>query len=196
MYEKREYDFKNHPKISHGVIGLLNRGETDYLNQVASRLGSGIYADLGTYRGSSAITIADGIKTAGVNGIVFTFDTFDRRHLLRRNAKDRDDSPRNAVKAAILERNLDDYIEIFTMKTAEAPAQLLSLTPVQFLFLDADHSYEGTKADWDAWSPYLRDDAEVAFHDSDVEGVRRVLDEIEGWEQVDRIASITVLNRP
>jgi predicted O-methyltransferase YrrM len=196
MYEKREYDNTKHPKITNDVGGLLNRGESNYLNQVASRVGQGTYVDLGTFRGASAISIADGIRTAGVDAIVWTFDTFDRRHLSRRFAKDRDDSPRDAVEVAIRERDLDRYIQIHTMKTADAPIQLsIFYNCVQFLFLDADHSYEGTKADWEAWGPYLRADAEVAFHDSNLDGVRRVIDELDGWEQVDEVMTIGVVKR-
>lgn len=196
MYEKREYDNTKHPKITNGVGGLLNRGEANYLNQVASRVGMGTYVDLGTYRGSSAISLADGIRTAGADAKVWTFDTFDRRHLSSRFAKDRDDSPRIAVEEAIQERDLNKYIEIFTMKTADAPTRLSIFGNwVQFIFLDADHSYEGTKADWAAWSHHLSDDAEAAFHDSNLEGVRRVIDELDGWEQVDEVMTLAVVKR-
>jgi predicted O-methyltransferase YrrM len=196
MYEKREYDNTKHPPITNGIGGLLNRGESNYLNQVASRVGDGTYIDLGTYRGSSAISLADGIRTADVDAMVWTFDTFDRRHLTSRFSKDRDDDPRTAVEEAITDRTLNDFIQIFTSKTAEAPTRLSIFGNwVQFIFLDADHSYEGTKADWDAWSPHLSPDAEVAFHDSNLEGVRRVIDELNGWEQVDEVMTLAVVKR-
>jgi len=198
MYGKRIYDNTKHPKITNGVGGLLNRGESNYLNQIASRAGDGVYVDLGTYRGSSAISIADGIRTAGVSAWVATFDTFDRRALTRKFRKDVNDDPKAVVEAAIVERQLEDYIKVYTSETA---AGVLCLNKcgvdmfVKFMFLDADHSYEGTKADWEAWNPYLMDEAEVAFHDSNLEGVRRVIDELDGWEQVDEVMTIAVVKR-
>jgi beta-1,4-mannosyl-glycoprotein beta-1,4-N-acetylglucosaminyltransferase len=37
---------------------------------------------------------------------------------------------------------------------------------VDFLFVDADHSEEGVRRDWAAWSPRLTSDAVVVFHDA------------------------------
>lgn len=38
--------------------------------------------------------------------------------------------------------------------------------PIDFLFLDADHSYEAVKADWDEWFPKVRKRGYIALHDS------------------------------
>lgn len=35
-----------------------------------------------------------------------------------------------------------------------------------FAFIDGDHSYEGVRADWLAWSPLVRPGGLVAFHDT------------------------------
>lgn len=49
---------------------------------------------------------------------------------------------------------------------------------VDFLFIDGDHSYEGVKKDWDIYSPLLKQNAFVAFHDTGwAEGVRQVINE-------------------
>jgi len=37
---------------------------------------------------------------------------------------------------------------------------------VDFLFIDGDHSYEGIKGDWDAWSNHIEKDGIIALHDS------------------------------
>ena len=37
--------------------------------------------------------------------------------------------------------------------------------PIGLLFVDADHSYESCRADFEAWQPWLTDNALVLFHD-------------------------------
>jgi predicted O-methyltransferase YrrM len=36
---------------------------------------------------------------------------------------------------------------------------------IDFLFLDADHSFEATKRDWDDWFPKVKNGAIIAMHD-------------------------------
>lgn len=48
--------------------------------------------------------------------------------------------------------------------------------PVDFLFIDGDHSYEGLRADWESWSPLLAPSGIVALHDS-CSSATRQLDE-------------------
>ncbi len=38
--------------------------------------------------------------------------------------------------------------------------------PIDFLFIDADHSYEAMKADWKEWFPKVKRGGYVALHDS------------------------------
>jgi predicted O-methyltransferase YrrM len=37
---------------------------------------------------------------------------------------------------------------------------------IDFLFIDADHSYEAVKADWNRWFPKVRKGGYIALHDS------------------------------
>jgi hypothetical protein len=39
-------------------------------------------------------------------------------------------------------------------------------SPIDFLFIDADHSYEAAKADWQEWFPKVKKNGYVALHDS------------------------------
>lgn len=38
--------------------------------------------------------------------------------------------------------------------------------PIDMLFIDGDHSYDGVRADWLTWSPLVRPGGTVAFHDT------------------------------
>ena len=49
--------------------------------------------------------------------------------------------------------------------TLEQVKQLLGGEPIDFLFIDGDHTYEGVKQDWEMYSPLVRPGGLVAFHD-------------------------------
>ena len=78
--------------------------------------------------------------------------------------------------------------------------------PIDFLFIDADHSYEGVSRDWREWAPHVAPGGHVALHDAQlVEGwttpetgpVRLVaeLRDDPGWEQRDAADTMVVLRR-
>jgi predicted O-methyltransferase YrrM len=48
--------------------------------------------------------------------------------------------------------------------------------PIRFLFIDADHSYDGVKADFEAWSPYVAPGGFIVFHDYAIPDVQRFVD--------------------
>jgi cephalosporin hydroxylase len=43
--------------------------------------------------------------------------------------------------------------------------RLLSGHPVDLLFIDGDHTYEGVKKDWEMYSPLVRSGGLIVFHD-------------------------------
>lgn len=51
-------------------------------------------------------------------------------------------------------------------KLAPKEERVMSHLPVDFLFIDGDHSYEGIKGDWEAWSDLIESGGIVALHDS------------------------------
>lgn len=38
--------------------------------------------------------------------------------------------------------------------------------PIDLLFIDGDHSYDGVRRDWEAFSPFVRPSGVVVFHDT------------------------------
>ena len=77
----------------------------------------------------------------------------------------------------------------------------------EFVFLDALHTYEGLREDWEAWSPLVAIGGVIAIHDSratpgghseDVGGVRFTNDVIlndRHFEVIEAVDSLTVLRR-
>jgi predicted O-methyltransferase YrrM len=68
------------------------------------------------------------------------------------------------LKARVHEYGLDDWCEIIRKTSGEAGKDWKR--PIDFLFIDGDHSYAGVKLDFETFSPYLTERAVVAFHDS------------------------------
>lgn len=79
--------------------------------------------------------------------------------------------------------------------------------PLDFLFIDADHSYEAVCEDWDLWSPHVVTGGVVAMHDAwsrqgfEREGPVRLLQEIASgvrkspFRVCDHADSLAVLTR-
>lgn len=74
--------------------------------------------------------------------------------------------------------------------------------PIDFMFIDADHTYEGVKRDWEMWSPKMRSGGLIALHDSrvapnspdpDLGSVRFFAEEISRMKNVREVAGIDSL---
>jgi predicted O-methyltransferase YrrM len=77
--------------------------------------------------------------------------------------------------------------------------------PVDLLFIDGDHSYEGCREDWEVWHPQIRPGGMIAFHDArgprGSAGPTRVVSELfrqrDAWEWriVDEVDRMVVVQR-
>jgi cephalosporin hydroxylase len=68
-------------------------------------------------------------------------------------------------------------------RTVEEVRRLLGGRPVDFLFIDGDHEYEGVRRDFELWSPLVAAGGLIAFHDvneSHWPGVVRLWNELKG----------------
>lgn len=66
---------------------------------------------------------------------------------------------------------------IFRLSTLDA-AECFSDDTFDFVFIDADHSYGGVKADIEAWRPKIHPGGMLIGHDIDWIGVKRAVDEL------------------
>lgn len=79
--------------------------------------------------------------------------------------------------------------------------------PIDFLFIDGDHSHDAVRRDWEDWSGYVTPGGHVAFHDAlkdapwvdDSYGSARFVSELlespGPWRLVDHVDSLAVLGR-
>lgn len=79
--------------------------------------------------------------------------------------------------------------------------------PVELIFIDGDHTYEGLLRDWRAWSPLIGPGGLVCLHDSrstperpiddagSVRATREVIGQDPAFELVDEVDSLTIVRR-
>jgi predicted O-methyltransferase YrrM len=178
-----------YPKVAAGVLGYLHRKEANYLYHAPKRLGDGLYAELGCMHGRSTCCIAGGIRDFGVNGHLYTVDAFE---LVEGIYKQPRPSSEQSVRATFESRGVSEYITTVKGMTLEKAADF-QYKEFNLLFIDADHSYEAVKADFEAWAPLVRPGGEIAFHDANYVSVQQFLEEIpKNYRRGDRFHDLQV----
>lgn len=126
----------------------------------------GDFVELGSWRGLTTSYLATACRARG-RGHVFAVDTFagTREHNTRYKSVETsgtgtfDDFKRNINKASVADL-VTPYIGYTTEMAARHKDRKIAL-----LFIDADHSYGGVKADFETWFPMVTTGGIVAFHD-------------------------------
>jgi hypothetical protein len=93
------------------------------------------------------------------------------------------------AKALAATRSMSSRTKVLHMTSAEA-AQLFPDESLDFVFIDADHSYEGCSKDIELWAPKVLPDGVLCGHDynhvrAEFRGVTRAVDEAfaaHGWK--------------
>jgi predicted O-methyltransferase YrrM len=91
------------------------------------------------------------------------------------------------------------------LRTRSAEAVSGWADPIDFLFVDGDHSWRGIDQDWRGWTPFVEPDGIVALHDTrsvpdrpDLDSVRYMRDVVAvdpRFVVIDAVDSLTVLRR-
>ena len=186
---------KGYPKIMHGVSGHLSRTEANWLFDAPKRIGDVLYGELGTYKGRSAVCLAGGMKEHNIKAHLVSVDSFDNRNMSKGRRDTRQYNPTlwDCATGNLLEKGVADYVTLVKSLTVPA-AEGFRTERFDFLFIDADHSYEGCKADFEAWQDLVKSGCEIAFHDAHMESVNKVVEE-SGWVRYD-IDTIAVITKP
>jgi predicted O-methyltransferase YrrM len=69
-----------------------------------------------------------------------------------------------ALRANVAALGLSEQVMIVRSTSEEAARNWKD--PIDLLFIDGDHSYEGVKRDWDLFAPYVKPFGIVVFHDT------------------------------
>lgn len=166
------------------VNARLDEEEKKLLYDLPRIVGGGNMLNLGVGQGGSVILLAQGIKDRQLSGHVWGVE-------VKRARVDR--SRGNAVKAGV-----EEYVTICRGTTnGLADKFQKSGRKYSVIFIDAGHSYEDAKNDWLNYSPLLARGGIIAFHDTHMKTVDKVLhDYVSGeWAAVFWIESIKAYKR-
>ncbi|MBS4059944.1 MAG: class I SAM-dependent methyltransferase [Bacteroidetes bacterium] len=118
-----------------------------------------VCVEIGAAMGKSACYIGMALKE-NRQGKLYSIDPHEQTDW---NDTDQIDTYNSFIKN-IHDFNLDDYVEIVrNFSNKVGPSWKL---PIDIIFIDGDHSYEGVKRDWSLFSPMVSEFGLVVFHDT------------------------------
>jgi predicted O-methyltransferase YrrM len=182
------------------IAGVQNVGQIFTYTQVAElralyEICSGlpekaIALEIGSHLGASTCYITAGLKN--INGHLLCVDTWNNETM--------PEGMQNTF--AEFQKNTSGVSDLIT------PVRKLSseiqdsdiMSPLDFVFIDGDHSYKGAKSDFEKIEPFMSEDGIIAFHDCCLafEGVVRTIGEALSsgkWILVDKVQSLTWIKR-
>lgn len=187
---------KNHA-LALAVDGPISGFEGAHLAHLASRIEpGGLIVELGTNLGKSASFMAFallecGNDTARVHCVdLWSLGGETQQHNYhdpqgRRHQMFRDNRERLGLTEIVIDHEAESVA--FSKSWTEA---------IDLLFIDAGHSYEAVKADYEAWHDFIKPGGFIAFHDyMDMwPGIKKLIDEEvkpdpqwSEWQIVDRM---------
>jgi predicted O-methyltransferase YrrM len=174
-------------QLNHGVASL-QIDEAALLYRLARDVRSGPIAEIGRFKGGSTLVFATALPGGAE---LWSYDF----HVALR--PDMPGSELDAELRAALDRfglGAKVHLLVADSRTADPPHR-----PLEVLFIDGDHSYEGAKADYERWSAFVRPGGHLLLHDAVdsggygnvYPGVAQVVAEIAGdWERQPGAGSI------
>jgi predicted O-methyltransferase YrrM len=118
-----------------------------------------VAVEIGSARGKSACFIGAALKENG-NGKLYAIDPHTPNHWNDENSPDTLETMKRNIKTL----RLESHVEI--IRDTSEKAAVAWNRPIDLLFIDGDHSYDGVKSDWDRFSPFVTKFGAVVFHDT------------------------------
>jgi len=171
--------------VATAIEGWLSDAQGCALFRAAAAVtGKGSIVEIGSWKGRSTAWLAAGARLVSTK--VYAVDP----HIGSR--EDPNAATLAEFTANITRTGLSDYVEPLVMTSTEAVRILTG--PVELLFIDGDHSYDGVRRDAELWLPKVIEGGTVMFHDvgtAGYDGPRRVFRRSICWsDQFDRIARV------
>ncbi|MBF0158737.1 MAG: tetratricopeptide repeat protein [Magnetococcales bacterium] len=119
--------------------------------------GTGAVVEIGSFMGLSTCWLAAGSQAAE-RGPVVACDSF-------RGIDKEGSTTLPQFQDNIQQTGLRAYVDIQVGTSIEMARSWSRSRPIRLLFLDADHAYQATQSDLQAWFPYVEPGGIIAFHD-------------------------------
>lgn len=118
-----------------------------------------VAVEIGSARGRSACFVGRALKENGT-GKLYAIDPHTRTDW---NDVASVDTLRE-IRRSLSALKLQEQVEI--VRDMSATVARTWTLPIDMLFIDGDHSYDGVKRDWDLFSPFVTQFGVVLFHDT------------------------------
>lgn len=153
-----------------GIHTWTTKSELESLYRLASQCKEGAnIVELGSYLGASTCYLAAGAELVG--GHVTAIDLWNNETIVGGHRDTFAEFKDNISSVSHL-------VTVVRKHTRDLTAEDVR-PPIDFAFIDADHSYEATKADAAFIAPFIAPDGVIAFHDTTTfAGVSRALAEL------------------
>lgn len=173
MYEKRV----NFP-------ASISPEQGELLKSIVTNINPNNVVEIGCFTGISTIWIASGLEQIGSRAIIHSIDLFDEilpwlpfRYGCLLN-------PYQFAQECVAAAQLSHRIQFYKMNSLEAGKRISEITndPIDFLFIDGDHTKQGCLSDWMLFCPHVSVGGYIMLHDIYPEhcgwdGPRYVIDE-------------------
>jgi len=154
-------DFKKTDYYKNLPIGYIEPGDEETLYRYSKN--KKLCVETGTLLGRSTIITAYRAES------VITIDVFEDLHLIEddKNRKFNEDwFNKHQHSYERVKNSLEVYKNISVKRRADIDNFNFNKNSIDMIFLDADHSYDGVKKDFEYFYPYVRRGGLILFHDS------------------------------
>jgi predicted O-methyltransferase YrrM len=150
-------------ELSRGIPGFLGDDEARFLGVLAACApADGAIVEIGSYKGKSTVLLASVAAHYGL-GRVVAIDPHTGPSVTDPKLAPGASSFEEFV-GALRRTKLEEHVEVhrtFSREVAKGWNR-----PIRLLWIDGDHTYGGTREDFELFSPCLSDGAIVAMHDA------------------------------
>ena len=142
-----------------GVESTIKQREVGFLALLgAYPTAQGCILEIGAFKGASTIVLSKAAQ-AGGDDHIWTVDPFT--HPCETNLPEGTCYPE--FLSNLRRAGQDRFVNVFHGLSQDLAKQWRE--PIRVLWIDGDHSYKGTKRDFELFRPFLSEGAIVAFHD-------------------------------
>ena len=205
---------RDDPRVRAAAVGLglipprtmHTAAEGQLLRELAH--GQRHVVEIGVYEGSSALALLDALDA---DATLYLIDPFGHQPgALRAGWAATERTTRRVVTRAAAALDGRAPRVVWHIERSEDTARAWSGPEVDLVFIDGDHTAEGSALDWELWHPLVAPGGHVVFHDARTvagapDGITAVIDVVDGlfragggvlgWEIVREVDRAVVVRR-